>query len=147
MIFYADLKILKRVNNYNDALLLQQNLARFEDWCAIDNLLIRQVKHQVIHFSRSKTVQTFNYMLNSVVLSEVDMIRDLGIYFALDLSFVHYIRTIVATAYRRLDLIYKTLKYFKNVNTLKILFLALVCLHVKYMDLYCRAQIRKIIRY
>lgn len=71
-------------------------------------------------------------MLDGTPLSITDSIRDLGVIFCADLSFVKYIQAVSSRAFKKLGFVMRSFKYFNNINTLRLLFCSLVRPQLEY---------------
>ena len=126
LLYADDLKIYKRVNNSVDAMLLQQDLNKLFSWCKSNGMQFNLSKCHVMHFTRRRDRPVYNYSIGGERLSEVDSFRDLGVIFSSNLTFDTHIRSASARASRQLGFVLRSSKHFKSVQTLKILYCALV---------------------
>lgn len=132
LLYVDDLKIYCRVDFLADAETLQHDLLALEACCDSNNLHFNLSKCSAIRFSKKRNVCVHNYFLNTTPLQNVDYIRDLGIIFCSDLFFETHIQTISNCAFKTLGFIMRSCKYFKNISTLKLLYLSLIRPRLKY---------------
>jgi len=78
---------------------------------------------------------TLIYSINGVALTIVNEFCDLGVTFCNDLSFGKHIHMTAASAFRKLGFIKRFGKHFKNIDTLKLLYGALVRTQVEYASM------------
>src|SRR5436190_9105229 len=83
-------------------------------------------KCHVIHFGKKRDRSLYEYSINGELLLVVSSIRDLGVIFNFDLTFERHISSICCRVSKRLGFITRTSKYFKNIQTLRLLFCALI---------------------
>ncbi len=145
LLFADDLKIYQRVSSLSDCANLQSDLNQLSNWCSTWRMKLNLVKCCVVNFSLKRKLNiSFDYVLNGSTLKSVSDVKDLGVYFSSNLCFSLHITTVVNKAFRMLGFLKRTMKPFKNVNVMKILFNAYVrsCLdycspvwspHAKYL--------------
>lgn len=126
LMFADDLKLYKIIHNIEDCLSLQSNLNCFSDWCLQNKLTLNVNKCQVMRFHRKRNPLLFTYFLNNHTLSAVVEIRDLGITFDTKLTFIKHINNITSKAMQMLGFILRISKDFKNLKTVKLLYISLV---------------------
>lgn len=81
---------------------------------------------QVISYSRTKNPIQFNYTINGISLDRLETIKDLGVVFDVNFSFIPHIDQLVADASRVLGFILRNCRHFSNVSTFKLLFYSFV---------------------
>lgn len=124
---YADdLKIFLPVSSPSDCISLQNILDRFSSWCSSNSLTLCPDKCNVISFSRSQSPITYSYVLNSVQVNRVCVVKDLGVLLDRGLTFSHHIDSVVNQARKTLGLLKKIACDFSDPMCLKTLFCSLV---------------------
>lgn len=120
LLFADDLKIFLKVDTFDHARQLQQDINIIIDWCAKNNLQLNVSKCHVMSFTRRHLInlQYFNYNINGISLARVNTVKDLD----QKLTFEAHVNNITNKAYRTLGFISRSLNKFKNVNTYKILY-------------------------
>jgi len=78
---------------------------------------------------------TLIYSLTDVALTTIDEFCELGVTFRNDLSFGKHIHMTAASAFRKLGFIKRFGKHFKNTDTLKLLYGALIRTQVEYASM------------
>ena len=78
----------------------------------------------------------FNYNVDNVSLQRPDFIKDLGVYFDPKLSFNKHIEMTIASAFRSLGFVIRNCKGFKNLSTLRLLYVTFVRSRLEYC-FYC----------
>lgn len=74
----------------------------------------------------------FDYVLDGQILERPDYIKDLGVFFDSDLSFSHHIDECLAGAYKSLGFVLRNSKDFKDIFTLRLLFITFVRSRLEY---------------
>lgn len=130
--FADDLKVSKVINSLNDQLLLQADLDRLAEWCQSFklNLNISKCCH-ISFFKGSKKFDT-SYSINGKNLKYVSKIKDLGVIFQEDLSFVEHIISITVQSSKMLGFILRNCHINFSVDTLKGLYYSLVRSKLEY---------------
>lgn len=128
LLFADDLKIFLKIQNHNDARLLQKDIETVVNWCKNNNLQLNVPKCNVMSFTRrsESTFQHFNYNINGTTLNRVQTIRDLGVVFDSKLTFEQHINIITTKAYRMLGFISRSLNKFSQLHTYKTLYFTYV---------------------
>ena len=115
-----------------DCIALQSDLDNIFQWCLRNRLYLNILKCLVVSYSRKKSTLCFQYLINNTNLKRVMNITDLGILFDEKFTFVPHINQLVAKAHKIYGFIYRNGKDFTKVQTLKILFFALVRSQLEY---------------
>ncbi|KAL1446530.1 hypothetical protein WDU94_005624 [Cyamophila willieti] len=110
LMFADDVKLYKSITCPEDCLLLQSDLERFYSWLSMNGMELSLHKCFVIEFSRSRGSTPFAYHLNSVPLQHVPQIKDLGVIFDRNLSFIPQISNLSMRCFRILGYIYRNSK-------------------------------------
>lgn len=133
---YADdLKIYCTVNNESNCRELQDNLNLIVNWCNTNKIYLNVPKCVILTYTRKKQFITYNYMINDTTLARNTTIKDLGVIFDSNLTFIHHINSISSAAFRMLGFIMRSSKYFHNINLLKILYFAFVRSKLEYASI------------
>lgn len=120
--FADDMKIYAPIRSAQDAMNLQLDLLRLENYCASNHLDLNASKCIVVSFTRRKSPIHYIYMLKGEALVREAEVRDLGVYHDSKLLFDGHIDSIVNRAYRALGFVLRVSKDFKQIKTLKILY-------------------------
>lgn len=128
LLFADDLKLFKPIKSLSDQLTLQHNLDLLTNWCSTNHLNLNTSKCYYINYSRNKNITPshFYYNISGQTLTQVDVIKDLGIYFDSSLTFKTHIQTITSKSLRTLGFVIRHSNSFHNVNVLKLLYTSLV---------------------
>jgi hypothetical protein len=126
LLFADDIKIFGQVGCERDCDLLQDALDQLYRWCVENSLPLNIGKCQLMRFSRSRVRIDHVYQINAVNLESVTEIRDLGIVFDSGLSFRSHIAGVANRAMQTLGFVLRTVRGFRNVRTLVLLFTSLV---------------------
>ena len=127
LLFADDAKIFKEISSPNDCLLLQTDIDNFFNWCSMWRMQLNVDKCYFINFSLKRKYDiTFNYSINRTDLSEVNEIKDLGVYFTSNLNFSLHIKKTVSKAYQMLGFIKRVTKDFTDSRTFYSLYNAYV---------------------
>lgn len=132
LLFADDMKILKVVNDISDAKLLQDDLHRFDSYCARNKLDLNISKCYVMTFSRKYTTIDVGYTLRNQIINRVENTRDLGVIFDNHLKFDLHIDSIVTKASKALGFVMRTSHSFNDIKVVKILYCAFVRSHLEY---------------
>lgn len=131
-IYADDMKIFKKIESLNDALLLQNDLDNFFKWCKNNNLLLNVNKCALMCFTRRLNPICFNYCLNGISVSKTNSIKDLGVYFDDKLNFKLHFCYIINKANSMLGFIKRWSKEFNDPYVLKSLYSCLVRPNLEY---------------
>lgn len=91
--FADDSKVYQIFRNMNDRNSLQNKLNRLEKWATENGLTLNPEKTYHMSFGR----RMFNsiYFLKNRIIKEVELVRDLGVYFDRDLTFKYHIKNVI----------------------------------------------------
>lgn len=131
-LFADDCKIYKEISSLADCKILQDNLNKFVDYCNQFQLKLNLQKCQRITFSRSDSKVEYVYKLNGESVSEVHVIRDLGVVLDSRLSFREHINFVCNKALKMLGFVFRTCKPFNDANTVKTVYYSFVRSHLEY---------------
>ncbi|XP_073946571.1 uncharacterized protein [Choristoneura fumiferana] len=126
LLYADDLKLVYRVGHERDCHDLQEDISSVYRWSIKNKLEFNDAKCQVCTFSRSSTPIHNEYMLGSVGIERVFSVKDLGVVFDTRLTFHEHIRTLATDCFRRLGFVIRNVKGFRDVNTIKLVYTALV---------------------
>jgi hypothetical protein len=126
LLFADDIKLYRCIRCERDCLALQGALDGLSEWCRRNRLFLSVAKCQYISFTRNRDKINFSYQIDGVNLDVVKEVRDLGIIFDDRLSFVNHVTDVSGRAMKSLGFMLRTVSGFKNVNTLKLLFITTV---------------------
>lgn len=130
--FADDMKILKSISSAYDSSLLQQDLARLDNYCLVNKLDLNVDKCSIMTFTRKKCTIVSNYSLKGHCLNRVTEMKDLGVIHDCKLLYQSQISHIVGKALKSLGFIIRVSKDFKNLKTFKILYSTYVRCHLEY---------------
>ena len=130
--FADDFKLYRAIESLNDALLLQGDLTRVAEWCALNRMELNAPKCRVLTVTRRKTGVVFRYSINNEALDSVQSIRDVGVVIDKSLSFTEPYSGVISRALKMLGYSSKTAANFTNPWALTVLYTALVRPHLEY---------------
>ena len=126
LIYADDIKIYLPISHVKDSITLQKNLNSIYEWSVINRIELNIPKCKVVTFTRKTNSLKFNYMIESTLIARSNRVKDLGIHFDGELSFSEHISNTIINCNKTMGFIFRNCKDFNNINTIKILFLALV---------------------
>jgi hypothetical protein len=94
--FADDVKLYKAVKAPSDSVALQSTLHYVKDWSELWQLPINATKCSTFHIGRKN--ENYHYTLNDITLESTTLIKDLGIWFSLDLKSSYHCTQIVPRA-------------------------------------------------
>lgn len=130
--FADDMKIISTITSYEDALALQADLVRLEEYCITNHLDLNPSKCTIVTFTRSNRPILFNYSLKGINLQRSSVVRDLGVIHDSKLLFNTHVDDIVSRAYKALGFVMRSSADFTDVKTLKILYCTYVRSKLEY---------------
>ncbi|KAI5731948.1 hypothetical protein M8J77_018930 [Diaphorina citri] len=110
LMFADDVKIYRAVNHVRDCVLLQEDICRFSDWLTLNGLELSLHKCVVMAFSRNNDNFDFTYNIQSVPLSYVLQVKDLGILLDAKLTFASHISHLSMRCFKCLGYIFRNSK-------------------------------------
>lgn len=134
LLYADDLKVFRAIQCDQDAVSIQEDLSRFEQWCTVNRMRLHMGS---VWWSGPPALGLvlYTYKLNNVTLNEVSEVTDLGVCTAPCLDFrPHYARC-TNKAMRTLGFISRFAKHFRDKQSLKLLYVALVRTHVEYASI------------
>ena len=126
LLYADDMKIYRNIRNKGDAEKLQMQLDKIATWCKYNGIQLNVKKCSVLTYSRACSPYIYNYKINKNALVRATKIKDLGVVFKSTLSFKDHILEIIQKAYRSMGMIIRNCKDFKDIDTLKLLFITYV---------------------
>lgn len=159
MLGYADdCKLLRTVNNEQQAAALQNELKAISNWATENKLPLNAKKCKYIVFSKNSSTHNHHYYMDNECLERVNKMRDLGVIVDEGWTFDEHINNVVAKASKTLGFIKRTTEEFNNLNTIVYLFKSLVLPQLNYASIIWTphtqqkynkidAVIRKFLRY
>ncbi|CAH2094536.1 unnamed protein product [Euphydryas editha] len=126
LLFADDLKIYKTIKSCQDAIMFQNDVRSLEKWCSHNGVDLNIAKCFHIKFTRKHHIIQSHYKLKDTEITEVDVVKDLGIILDRKLTFQPHIDYIIKRASRMLGFVLRNAKFFKNYNTKMVLFNILV---------------------
>ena len=132
LLYADDMKIMKQISSIDDAILLQEDLKNFQNYCRQNKLDLNVSKCYVCSFTRKPNPITVVYNLLETPIARVNVIRDLGVTFDSKLIFDAHIDNIVKKASRALGFIVRMSSEFKSIKAIKILYCSFVRSHLEY---------------
>ena len=111
------------MNNVN---YLQHNLNKIVLWTLRNKLKLNIAKCRIVSYTRKKHSVPSSYKINDVPLSKETIIKDLGVLFDSNMTFVNHIESIASAASKTLGFIMRTAKLFHSPLVLKSLYFSFV---------------------
>ena len=131
LLYADDLKMCRLID---ECVSLQECLNTINTWCKDNCLPLNASKCNVMSFGRKK-MYMFNYIVDNESLQRPDFIKDLGIYFDPKLSFNKHIEMTIASTFRSLGFVIRNCKGFKNLSTLRLLYVTFVRSRLEYASI------------
>lgn len=125
-LYADDLKIVRVIHNEHDCQTLQSDINSLTNWCVANKLSLNTKKCQVMTFSRKRERITYEYAVNDVTLTRSYQIKDLGVIFDPELSFIPHYDYISNRSIKMLGFIIRNTRNFTNIDCLKTLYFAFV---------------------
>lgn len=132
LLYADDLKLFLKIESPTDAFNLQQDINNLNNWCDSNHIFLNIQKCKIMRFHRNNMPALYRYSIDGTILNEVFVMRDLGIIFTPNLSFVEHYKHIIFSASKALGLITRMSANFSNPTTFRILYTALVLPHLEY---------------
>lgn len=132
LLYADDLKIYRVIKSESDCILLQQDLNRLSEWCALNDMNLNIDKCKVMKFYKKKNITLYEYKIGDSILESVDVIKDLGVIFDKDLNFNDHVNYITNKALKILGYIKRSLCDFNDIHCFKILYCSYVRSIVEY---------------
>lgn len=101
-------------------------------WCEQNRLKLNVDKCKIMTFSRRSEIFSYDYECDGMRLERHTVLRDLGVLFDTELSFVEHISQIVLDAARVYGFMVRNCRDFTEINCLKILYNAVIRSKLEY---------------
>lgn len=112
---YADdFKLFRQIHALNDCFLLQSDLSKLNNWCALNDLDLNIDKCVIITYTRKMNVIIYDYVIDNHYLERVDEVKDLGILLDGKLCFDKHINYIFRKCNKLLGFIFRACVNFKS---------------------------------
>ncbi|KAI5725626.1 hypothetical protein M8J77_017865 [Diaphorina citri] len=125
LLFCDDFKLFRGIDSTADHVKLQEALTALCDWFGLNQLSVNPTKCNVITFTRSSNPKTFCYTIGQTQVTRCSTVRDLGVLFDCQMSFIPHINMITSKASKVLGYVFRTCKDLPHVLSFKILFCSL----------------------
>lgn len=135
LLFADDLKLYTRVDSVADCFALQGCIDSMSGWCRDNGLSLSVGKCVVVSFTRKTEPSIFHYTIGQAVLRRERVVRDLGVVFDAEFSFVDHVDDVVSSSLRTLGFIYRNCRDFKNAACLATLYRSFVRSKLEYASL------------
>ena len=126
LLFADDMKLYRQINSSQDLIILQIDLNTIFNWCLRNNMYLNIAKCYFMRFSRLIKPVPAQYHINNTDLSQVSVIKDLGVYLDNKLTFTEHCNIVIDRANRMLGFIKRGSRDFKNIFAVKTLYTSLV---------------------
>jgi hypothetical protein len=124
------------VNRLND------NIGKFEEWCATNGLVINPAKSKAIIFTSHPNLNPPNVSVGGVELSYSDSIKVLGVSLSRDMKWEKHVSNIVRNIFCKLKMMHPFGKFLK-VGVKRRLFYTLVYPHITYCSSVFSGSLQK----
>ena len=141
-LFADDTKFFRKVEDSDDAAIIQQDLNTLYQWSNDWLLKFHPDKCVVIRLSVTSENWYYKYTLGNDELEYVDLVKDLGVFVDTELKFRHHISTKVNKANSIMGTIRRSFKYLDH-TTFKLLFCAQVRTIVEYANPFWCPYLKK----
>ncbi len=143
LLFADDTKIFRQIKSREDAVELQSDLQKLEDWTKDWLLRFNADKCHVLTLGKLENIQyTHRYKIGGEELEHVFEEKDLGVYVDSELSFDEHIATKVKKANQLVGLIRRSFDYLDGKTFVK-LYTALVRPHLEYAQSIWSPHLKK----
>ncbi|XP_046683634.1 uncharacterized protein LOC124369626 [Homalodisca vitripennis] len=106
LLFADDLKLYAKVTTHQDAINLQEDLNRVEEWCLENSMALNLDKCVCITFHRTVSPIKLDYSLSGITLSRVTTVKDLGVTITSTLNWDAHVQSACSQTLRKLGLIH-----------------------------------------
>lgn len=130
-----NLKIFTNIHTIDDCICLQNDLNSIKVWCDVNKLHLNVSKCKVVTYSRKQINITYEYTIDGNTLDRDNTIKDLGVIFDTQLTFIQHINKKTAEALKMLGFIIRNCLSFTNTEALKILYASYVRSKLEYGSL------------
>lgn len=122
LMFADDVKLCAKMNNWNDYVMLQQDIDRLCHWATKNRMPLNLEKTIVATYSRKTIVTKYEYRINNHLIKRKDYVCDLGVTFDAKLLFTRHIDNITSRARRNLGLLLWISRNFQHATTILLLY-------------------------
>lgn len=130
---YADdLKFCRITESDLDIVLLQRDIDLLANWCDENGMTLNVNKCYHVKFTRKTKFIQSAYNINGIPVQEVEQMRDLGVLFDRQLTFVPHIENVVKKASRMLGFVIRNVSCFRRNKTKILLYNCLVRSSLEY---------------
>lgn len=113
-LFADDLKLYRSVCNNKDVEALQADINIISQWCSLNHMKLNASKCFFIKFSRKRVPLDASYAIENISLTEVSLIRDLGVVIDNKLCFRDHIDSVVTKSMKIGGFVIRQSKIFRN---------------------------------
>lgn len=135
LLFADDCKIYRRIESFNDCILLQEDLTRVSAWCNDFRVNLNIKKCVVMSFTNKSQNIDYPYAIDNIKLSNVNEYKDLGVLLDKSLSFIEHTRTISNACLKKLGFLIRNTKDFTNVECMKTIYNTLIRSNLEYCQI------------
>lgn len=135
LLYADDLKLFLSISSINDCIKLQSDIDALSIWCKVNCLHLNIAKCNVTTFSRSSNPIIHRYSIDSLYLTRVNKVKDLGVVFDQALTFCDHVDYITSKANSMVGFIKRNTVEFSNPHSLITLFSALARSLLEYCDI------------
>ena len=113
-LYADDLKIVRVVKNNSDSEALQKDLDSINVWCKCNGMSLNIGKCSQVAFTRNKIKNNCQYYIEGHPLKRLDSIRDLGVVFDSELTFLPHMELVTAKSSKALGFVLRNAREFRN---------------------------------
>lgn len=135
LLFADDLKLYSSICDINDCENLQADLNNLSDWCFENGIHINVSKCCIVSYYYIMNPIIYDYSIGDLPIKREVRVKDLGVIFDMKLTFLDHVDYIVSKAYCMLGFIRRNSKDFRDVYTLKSLYVSLVRSLLEYCSI------------
>ena len=126
LIYADDTKIFSTIKTEYEALLLQDDLNRFAQWCAKSNLKLNADKCEFMRLYRMTHPVIFHYNINNLNIKRCQSVTDLGVIFDQKIRFHLHVNHVASRASSTLGFVKRWSKEFNSPTITRHLYISLV---------------------
>jgi retron-type reverse transcriptase len=132
-ILYADdLKLIGRVNNYDENVKMQNDIENVQKWCKVNQMKINTKKTILVTYNRKTNYYVSNYTILGNVITKVQSTKDLGVIFDTQLRFTVHVNAIINESKRLIGYIFNQWYELPSTDSFILLFKVLVRPKLEY---------------
>ena len=146
LLYADDLKLYRVILGLDDAVSMQTDLEGLEQWCNANKMQLHAAKCVLLTASRARSCVKYPYNLNNIVLREVNEVNDLGVCITPCFDFRPHYERCINMAMRTVGFISRFARHFRNIETVKLLYVALDRPHVEYASVIWSPRHAKFIK-